>query len=83
MMAYSEVTALAEIAAKSIPRRAFLTPMVYTLMLRTRYNSPSGVKYHQPVWQQLGAKVQPYINKSPEVVQKAVRFVLQWFTGRR
>jgi hypothetical protein len=82
-MAFCDIMSLAMILVLSIPRRAFLTPLVYTLMLRTRYNSASGAKYHQPIWAQFGTKVQPYINRAPVSVRKAAAFLQQWFTGRR
>ena len=80
-MAFLDVTALPLVIVTCLMRRSFLLPFGYTQMLRTRYHSTTGAKYHQPVWRQVGTKLQPYIAKAPPQAQSGVQWVQQWFTA--
>ena len=66
-MAAADIAALPLLVITSFLQRSFLLPISYAMLLRTRYHSPSGSKYHQAVWQKVDARLQPYVDRAPPI----------------
>jgi hypothetical protein len=80
-MALTDIASLPLLVVVSLRARAFLAPIIYVQMLRVRYSSISGSKYHKPVWAVFGQRAQPYVAMAPQRVQTVVQMAVRWFTA--